>query len=338
MSNNIRNKLRIVTFAAALAATTGVGTVVHAAEYTMKLGTATVNDVQTYAMEQFAKRVEEASDGRIETELYPAAQLGSNARMIEGMQLGTLEFYTGPTAYFVGVDPRFQVTEAPGVFRDAEHAHKVYTDPEFREAFLGLGAEQGLVILGIYPYGTTSFATDFSGSAPQDFEGKKIRVMASELERAAVSELGATAVPIDFSEVTTALQQGTIDGVKTSAKVFTSLQLYDIVDYLVVTEENVLGELMAVSKVWFESLPADLQDVLRDEARDLEPELLDYAMTDQKQAYEDWEANGGTVQPWDEAQRQEVISNMRANSIELLRSNDATAEMFELMLKVAEKY
>lgn len=338
MLHSTIHRVRCLAFAGSLVLVGAFSSTIHAAEYTMKLGTATVNDVQTYAMEQFAQRVEEASGGRIETELYPAAQLGSNARMIEGMQLGTLEFYTGPTAYFVGVDPRFQVTEAPGVFRDAEHAHKVYTDPEFRDAFLNLGSEKGLVILGIYPYGTTSFATGFSGSSPEGFEGKKIRVMASELERAAVAELGATAVPIDFSEVTTALQQGTIDGVKTSAKVFTSLKLYDIVDYLMVTEENVLGELMAVSKVWFDSLPEDLQNILREQARELEPDLLEYAMADQQQAYEDWEANGGTVQRWDESTRQELIADMRANSIELLRNNDATTEIFDLMLNVAEKH
>lgn len=338
MFNRVNQRLRTGACASVLVVASLCITFAQAAEFTMKLGTATVNDVQTYAMEQYAKRVEDASGGRIETELYPAAQLGSNARMIEGMQLGTLEFYTGPTAYFVGVDPRFQVTEAPGIFRDAEHAQQVYSDPEFREAFLSLGEDKGLVVLGMYPYGTTSFATKFAPTSPDAFNGQKVRVMASELERKATAVLGATAVPIDFSEVTTALQQGTIDGVKTSVKVFTSLQLYDIVDHVVATEEGVLGELLVVSGVWFNSLPKDLQKVLREEARALEPELWKYAIADQEQAYKDWEANGGTVHRWSSEQRAKVVAEMREESVELLRSNSQTEEMFDLMLKVADKY
>jgi len=336
MLNTIGKGLYRILCAGAL--TLSAPGVANAAEYTMKMGTATVNDVQTYAMEQYAKRVEEASGGRIETELYPAAQLGSNSRMIEGLQFGTLQYYTGPAAYLVGVDSRFQVTDAPGLFRDAEHAEKVFSDSEFRKAFLSLGNDKGLVVLGIYPYGETSFVTDFPPLTPETLEGKKVRVMASELERKAVSSIGVTAVPIDFSEVSTALQQGTIDGVKTGARVFTSLKLYDIVDHLLITEEGIISELMVVSKAWFDGLPPDLQKVLHEEARALEPDLWRYALADQEKAYREWEEQGGTVHRWDPDLRAKVAKNERDASIEFLQSNEKTEEILDLIMKVAERY
>lgn len=225
----------------------------------MKLATATVNDVQTEAIKRFAARVEERSEGRIKTELYPAAQLGSNARMIEGLQFGTVEFYTGPAAYLVGVDSRFQVTDLPAIFEDARHAQRVFSDPTFRETFLNLGADKGLVGLGTYIYGNTAFATAFPGDTVEAFNGKKLRVLASKVERKGVELMGATAVPIDFSEVATALQQGTVDGMKSSPPAFTSLKLYDIVKHITATEDGVMGEVMMVSKIWWDTLPEDLK-------------------------------------------------------------------------------
>src|SRR5690606_17552832 len=231
------------------------GNTAMAKEYKMKLATATVNDVQTEAIKRLAKRIEARSEGRIKTELYPAAQLGSNTRMIEGLQFGTTEFSTGPAAYLVGVDSRYQAMDVPGVFKDARHAQRTFSDPEFREYFMAMGESKGLVGLGMYIYGNTAFTTAFEGKTLADFQGKKVRVLASRIERKGAELMGATAVPVDFSEMVTALQQGTIDGIKSSPPAFTSLKLYNIVNNITATEDGVMGEVMLASKVWWDTLP-----------------------------------------------------------------------------------
>nr|WP_319249339.1 TRAP transporter substrate-binding protein [uncultured Celeribacter sp.] len=308
-----------------------------AQEFTMKLATATVNDVQTEAIKRFAERVEERSEGRIKTELYPAAQLGSNARMIEGLQFGTVEFYTGPAAYLVGVDSRFQVTDLPAIFEDARHAQRVFSDPTFRETFLNLGADKGLVGLGTYIYGNTAFATAFPGDTVEAFNGKKLRVLASKVERKGVELMGATAVPIDFSEVATALQQGTVDGMKSSPPAFTSLKLYDIVKHITATEDGVMGEVMMVSKIWWDTLPEDLQTMLREEATALEPELYDYVLEDQANAYKTWEEMGGTVHYLPKDERDALLKEMRVAVLELLNEDPKTAEMLAVLLDAADR-
>lgn len=308
-----------------------------AAEIKMKLATATVNDVQTEAIKRFAKRVEERSDGRIKTELYPAAQLGSNTRMIEGLQFGTIEFYTGPAAYLVGVDSRYQVMDIPGVFTDARHAQRTFSDPEFREYFMGIGESKGLVGLGMYIYGNTAFVTKFQGETLQDFKGKKLRVLASRVERKGAELMGATAVPVDFSEMLTALQQGTIDGIKSSPPAFTSLKLYNIVDNITATEDGVMGEVMLVSKAWWDKLPADIQVILKEEAIALEPELYDFVLEDQANAYKMWEEQGGTVFHLPENERTELLAQMKEATIELLGENKKNKEALDLTLKVADR-
>lgn len=308
-----------------------------AAEYKMKLATATVNDVQTEAIKRFAKRIEERSQGQIKTELYPAAQLGSNARMIEGLQFGTIEFYTGPAAYLVGVDARYQVMDVPGVFTDARHAQRTFSDPEFREYFMKIGESKGLVGLGMYIYGNTAFATKFPGKTLADFNGKKVRVLASRIERKGAELMGATAVPVDFSEIVTALQQGTIDGIKSSPPAFTSLKLYNIVDNVTATEDGVMGEVMLVSKVWWDTLPKDLQKILKEEAVALEPELYDFVLQDQANAYKLWAEQGGTVHKLPEQERTELLGKMKAATVELMNENKATAEAMNMTLKVADR-
>lgn len=309
-----------------------------AAETTMKLGAATVNDVQTYALEQLAKRISERSNGRIKTEVYPGAQLGSNARMIEGLQFGTLEFYVGPYAYLVGVDPRFQVTDVPGVFRDIKHAQATLTDPEFANELLAIGEKKGIKGLGTLAYGSTAFATKFAGASVSDFKGKKLRVMASPMERNGVNLLGATAVPIDFSEVSTALQQGTIEGMKSSPIAFTSLRLSDLIDHITATELDVMAIGMFASKTWFDGLPTDLQQIVVEETKAIEPELWAYAIKDQEKAYKDWQAAGGTVHHLSEGEKQELAANMKKMATELLGDDKRTGTTFNKLLDVAAKH
>src|SRR5689334_2988090 len=86
-----------------------------AAQTTMKIGTATINDVQHEWAKRFAAQVEKTGGGKLKVEVYPAEQLGSNPRMIEGLTLGTVEGLIGPPEFMVGIDPRYQVMGAPGL-------------------------------------------------------------------------------------------------------------------------------------------------------------------------------------------------------------------------------
>src|SRR5262249_53676496 len=70
---------------------------------TIKLATATLNDTQHEWLKRFAAAIEKNTNGRIKAEIYPASQLGSIARMIEGTQLGSIQLWVGPPEFLVGV-------------------------------------------------------------------------------------------------------------------------------------------------------------------------------------------------------------------------------------------
>ena len=70
----------------------------------MKLATATINDTQHEWLKRFAALVEKDSGGKIKAEIYPASQLGSIPRQIEGTQFGSIQGWMGPPEFLVGVD------------------------------------------------------------------------------------------------------------------------------------------------------------------------------------------------------------------------------------------
>src|SRR6201995_1319216 len=127
--------------------------------YGMKLSTATRNDPQEEWLKRFAAAVEKDSGGRIKGEIYNASQLGSIPRQIEGVQFASIQGWTGPPEFLVGVDERYEAMSAPGLFTSREQYERTIKDPALTGLMLGLGANKGLVGAGIYPIGPSSIIT-----------------------------------------------------------------------------------------------------------------------------------------------------------------------------------
>src|SRR5580704_6534201 len=136
------------TFAMVAATTIMAASVprIHAegAPIVMKLSTATLNDTQHEWMKRFVAAVERDSGGRIRGEVYPGSQLGSIPRQIEGAQFGSIQGWIGPPEFLVGVDARYEVPSAPGLFASQQQDVRVLSDPAVRDLILGLGANKGV--------------------------------------------------------------------------------------------------------------------------------------------------------------------------------------------------
>ncbi len=291
--SNDRRRLRrglVSTWAAGfLAAAWGLAPIPgEAATITFKCALATVNDVQHEWCKRYGDRLEKRSHGRIKAQVFPAGQLGSIPRMIEGIQLGTIEAFTVPPDFFVGVDPRFQLLTTPFVFRDMDHAYRVMNDKEFQEKFLALAETKGIKGVGLYPYGPASIVARFPIRAPDDLRGKKIRVLATPMETAMMAALGATGVPITFGEVLPALQQGAVDGVQSSLTAMTGFKFYDVAKFHTNTNHYLITSIGVVSQKWYDGLPPDLQEAVLEEARAVHPELLPWTKNFYNEAATIW--------------------------------------------------
>ncbi len=329
--------LKAVTLAlfgfAGLAAVTS-----HAqAPIVMKLGTATINDAQHEWMKQFAKMVDQNSKGRIKVEIYPASQLGQSPRMIEQTQLNAIQGVVGPPEFLSGVDARFQVLSSPGLFNDLAHANRVLQDPTFNKAFLALGANKGLKGLGLFISGPFVFVLRKPVENLSDFDGRKVRVLAAPLQLEQVRAMHMTPVPMPLGDVMPALQQGTIDGVMSCTPVFAALKFYDAAKYLIETDHGLITAETIISKIWFDNLPKDLQEVIEKAGQQASKEIYQFSVDDINRGRDKWKANGGTVVKLPADQQAKLMSELIPVGARVTSSNAAEKELYDVLKAAVDR-
>ena len=322
--------------AVALALVLAVGGSPAAAQtWTMKIGCDTVNDVQHEWMKRYAARVEKASGGRIKAEIYPSGQLGGSATETSGMQLGTIEARVGPGAFLAGVDPRFQILDAPGWFADIDHARRTLADPKFRDVFLAIAEPKNLVGVSLFLYGPASFVSTKPIRTLTDMQGNKYRVMGSPMQANPLKALGGNPAPMPWGETLPALSQGVIDGVKSALPAFTSMKFFTVAKYLTQTDDAVLVSIGMLSKPWLDKLPADLQKVLRDEGRAVEPELFTVTQQAYADAEKQWRDGGGEIIQLAPAEKSQMQTRLAAVAADVVKDQPPVKEMYDLLTRTA---
>ncbi len=293
----MRDAGKILGLAAALALTALAAPPARAQDktYVMKLSTATLNDTQHEWMKRFAAAVEKDSGGRIKGEVYPASQLGSIPRQIEGAQFGSIQAWIGPPEFLVGIDERYEALSAPGLFASQDQDVKVINDPAVRDMMLGLGGNKGLVGIALLPLAASSIVTAKPVRHLADFKGMKIRVLASPFQLEMIKRMDASPVAMSLADVLPALQQGAIDGALGTVPVFGPLHYLDAAKYVTEIGQPYVNTIAMMNKKWLEALPADLQKIVRDDAaataRDIVPFVNDFLAAQRKA----WTDKGGEL-------------------------------------------
>jgi TRAP-type C4-dicarboxylate transport system substrate-binding protein len=290
----IKSRVRYVALAAA-AGLLGLAPPAAAADFTMKIGTATINETQHQFIKFYKDEVEKASGGRIEVQIYPASQLGPIPREIEGVQLGNIQGYVGPVDFFVGVDPRFGVFSTPMLFRDDTSAAKTVHDAAIQKAMFDLAAPKRMVGMATLSLGASDYGAKSAIMKLADFSGKKLRINGTEMERQKMAKLGATGVGMPLSEVVPALDQGTIDGTISGLSVFVSFKMGDLLKVVTVTNDTFIISIAVVSKPWLDTLPPDLQKIVIDSGAAVQAKTQQWEVDFTKKLEGDWTAAGGTV-------------------------------------------
>jgi C4-dicarboxylate-binding protein DctP len=309
-----------------------------AQQFTMKLATVTINDPNFESIKEFKARIEPATQRRIKAELYPAAQLGGIPRLLEGIQLGTIEWFSTPPSFLKGVDSRFQVIESPGVFESPRHAHRTITDPGFREPWRIAGVAKGVKAISLWMYGGSAYASTTPIRTLNDFKGKKFRVLATKLETGLMSKLGAAGIPIDFAEVLPALQQRTVDGVRSNIIVMGGSKYYSVTKFVTVTNDSYIPIVAFVSTAWLNKLPQDLRDTVEKLGRDMENDMFKVAQEFDARVEKLWTENGAEVIKLSAADQGKLMEHARAVTDEYIASQPDLQEMFKLMVATAAKH
>ena len=333
---NIVSIRRCTTFVAAIALA-GAFAAPAAAQNVMKLSTATINDVQHEWMKRFAAEVAKNSNGQIKPEIYPASQLGTIPRQIEGTQFGSIQAWIGPPEFLTGVDARYELLSAPGLFKDAAHASRTLNDREFKAAFLALGANRGLKGIGLFLYGPLMFNARTPIRKLADFEGLKIRVLAGGMQMNQMRRLKGTPVPMSLGEVLPAVRQGALDGSMSAQPVFTAFRYWDAAKYIYESNHGIVSSITVVSKSWFDKLPPNLQKVVTDAAEKATKDNAQWTLEFLGKTRDAWLKAGGEIAVPTPEDRAALMKLMLPIGAEVTAAKPQEKAMYELLLKAAKR-
>lgn len=243
----------------------------------LKLGTSTQpTHIYNQAAEYFGKLVGERSGGEIEVQVFPAAQLGSERDMVEGLQLGSLEMTltsTGPMGNFV---PQVKLFNLPFLFKDRESCYRVL-DGEIGNQIADRFTTVGIRSLGWFENGFRNITNSKRAiNSPKDMDGLKIRVMEDDVFILTMKALGASPLPMAFGELYTALEQKTVDAQENPLAVIHSSRFFEVQKYLAMTGHFYSPAVLLISEITWKTLSPEQQKLITEaatEARTYEREI-----------------------------------------------------------------
>lgn len=246
--------------------------------YTLKAGHVLAPDhPYNLGLVKMAEIMEEKSGGRLKMDVFPSSQIGNERDLIEGMQMGTVDIALTSTAPLAGFVNEFLAYDLPFLFKDRETAIKVL-DGEIGQESLDQIADSGLIGLSFWENGYFNIQNSKKPvKHPQDMKGLKIRTMENEVHMATFKALGSNPIPMAWGDAVTAMQQNAIDGCTLTPISYWTSSLQDAGQkYLTLTNHVYIPAPLLMSKKTYDSLPADLQTIIKEaaiEARDYERDL-----------------------------------------------------------------
>ena len=237
------------------------------------IGAGTPIDV---AAHRFADLVRQRTGGEVEISVFPAARLGGERAIIEGVQLGAIEMSFTTTGAMGAFAPEFHVLDLPYLFPSYEAAY-TYLDGENGTKLLGLLDRRGIHGLVYLENGWRNFTSSRNPlKRPEDLKGQKIRVMESPVYMGLIRTLRAMPTPMAYSELPRALLQKVIDGQENPAVNIYSARMFESQPFMIQDQHTYNVFVFKVNGKTWKALPESIQKVIEEtavEVRDFQRKL-----------------------------------------------------------------
>lgn len=224
----------------------------------------------TVAFDNWTQMLIERSDGAIDAQHFPAAQLGGLQELLEGNQIGTIQVTTaGPDSEEATAPEVAVLGGAPGfLYQSEEHVDRVLQGE--------LGAKASDIVrekVGVeyVAYGEVGFRHILAKQpvlSMADLDGLKIRVPQLRVWVDFWTLLGAAPTPLPYSEQYSALSTGIIDAIDTDVFSIEGFKFYEQAQNLTLTKHWFLPKAVRVNAAWLDSMPPELQEIVRSSAKE----------------------------------------------------------------------
>ena len=220
------------------------------------------------AANNIGKDLSEKTGGRITVKVFPNSTMGNNTELLEQLQAGTLEMAISSVAFLGAFTDTTKLLDLPYLFKSNEAAQEVLDGAVGNEIFAEL-EKKGFYGLAWLATGWRHLTANKEIHSPADMKGLKIRVMENQMHIDHFNSLGASAVPMAFSELYTALQNGTMDAEENPFANIDGNRLYEVQKYIIKTGHIYDTSPLLASLSWWNTLSDSdkelIQSVVKEE-------------------------------------------------------------------------
>jgi tripartite ATP-independent transporter DctP family solute receptor len=271
--------------------------------------------------------------GKAEVEVFGSSQLGSDEEMLQKLKLGQITFAL-PSTVMSSVTPEFGVFEMPYIVENREHMAKI-RDEVVMKTLEQATEKKGYQIIGVWENGFRHITNNTRPiNKPEDLKGIKLRTPKGTWRVKMFQLYGANPSPMSFSEVFTALKTGVMDGQENPLAQIASAKFQEVQKYLSLTGHVYTPAYVVVSKDNFAKLPADVQKVLSDCAKENSDWVYKKAAELDKDLLEEMKKASITV---NEADKKAFIAASKPVYDEFAKSVEGGPALIEALQKLAPK-
>lgn len=243
--------------------------------------------------QNFAKFVEEDTDGDVKIEVYCNNQLGNEREASEGVRRGSIEMVMSGGGGIGRFVPEFYVLELPFLYPEMRDINKVTW--AVIDDINTIANDRGYEILGFGYEGPRNINSVESFDTLEEMQNYKLRIPEAPLYVGMAKALGAIPTPTAFSEAYTSLQTGVADGMESGASTTYNNKFYEVAPYYVQTEHIVNPCYLAINLELFNELPEEYQQILRDAGKRSTDIMLEDVLESNKKVIELMKEEGLTV-------------------------------------------
>ena len=221
----------------------------------------------------FAKRVNELTKGEVKIDVIPAGALGSHQACQQQVSTGVLDFYITTAGLVSTFDPnRIQeLIELPYLFDNASQAYAFMDTPYVTKIYEPLKAK-GIHYLATWDNGFRQMTNNTRAiHTPQDMKGLKIRVVQSEMSINILQALGASAVPMSYSELYQAMQQKVVDGQENPVMNIYASKFFEVQQFMSLSKHQYSTLPLIISEMTWKRLDAKHQQAIQKAAMEAAP-------------------------------------------------------------------
>lgn len=217
------------------------------------------------AAQRFAREVQKRTGGRVEVQVFPNSTLYADGEEMQALQEGAVQIIAPATSKLGGLFPYWQVMDLPFAYQDTNAVHRVLDGPIGQKLTESL-ENQGFIALAFWDNGFKQLTNNMRPIVtPDDLQGLRFRVMInSSVLQEQFRMLGARSIPLPFNDVYRYLEKNQLIGQENTISNIYSKKFYQVQKYMTITNHGYLGYVVLTNKDYWESLPEDIRDILKE--------------------------------------------------------------------------